>query len=105
MEFAIWRPPADILYSRERWLIKLELPGVRIEDLDISVQGRHLRVSGIRRDLLMEQGLLYHSLEISYSRFERTVELPFIINPDMVRWHYQDGMLVIDIKREGRHER
>lgn len=100
MQFAIWRPPADVLYSDERWLIKLELPGVRAEDLQISVHGRSLRVTGCRRDLLMEQGLLYHSLEISYSRFDRAIELPFIIDPDKVHWHYQDGMLLIHITRD-----
>lgn len=100
MEFAIWRPPVDVLYSGERWLIKLELPGVRVEDLQIAAQGRSLRVAGCRRDLLLEQGLLYHSLEISYSRFDRTIELPFIIDPDAIRWHYQDGMLLIHITRD-----
>lgn len=100
MDFAIWRPPADVLYSGERWLIKLELPGVRADDLQIAVHGNSLRVSGCRRDLLMEQGLLYHSLEISYSRFDRAIELPFTIDPERMRWHYQDGMLLIHITRE-----
>lgn len=100
MEFAIWRPPADVLYSGERWMIKLEVPGVRADELDISAQGSTLQVSGCRRDLLLEQGLLYHSLEISYSRFERAINLPFVIDPDTIRWRYQDGMLLIQIDRD-----
>lgn len=99
MEFAIWRPPADVLYSGERWLIKLELPGIGADELEISAQGNRLQVSGSRRDLLMEQGLLYHSLEISYSRFERAIDLPFTIDPKAMRWRFQDGMLLIQVDR------
>lgn len=100
MEFAIWRPQADVMRRGERWFIKLEVAGICPEEVDISTRGKILRVRGCRRDMLLEQGYFYHSLEISYSRFERTIEMPFRINAENIRWQYRDGMLLIQLDKE-----
>lgn len=97
MEFALWRPPVDVLRYGERWYIKLEVAGVCPEEVAISAQENALRIRGCRRDMLLEEGYYYHSLEISYSRFERIIELPFSINVDTIRWRYQDGMLLVQL--------
>jgi HSP20 family protein len=101
MEFAIWKPPTDILHSGERWFIKLEVAGVCPEEVEIAARGNTLRIRGCRRDMSLEEGYFYHSLEISYSKFERVVELPFTIAADKIRWQYREGMLLIQLRKEG----
>lgn len=100
MEFAIWRPPVDILHYGERWFIKLEVAGVCPEEVEINAQDNTVRIRGCRRDMLLEHGYYYHSLEISYSKFERMIELPFTIDVDSVRWKYSEGMLLIQLNKE-----
>lgn len=100
MEFGIWRPPTDVLRYGERWFIKLEVAGVCPEEMEISVRGNTLRIGGCRRDMLLEEGYFYHSLEISYSKFERIVELPFAIASDSIRWEYREGMLLIQLQKD-----
>lgn len=97
MEFALWRPPVDVLRHGERWFVKLEVAGVCPEEVEITVRENALRIRGCRRAMSLEEGYYYHSLEISYSRFERVIELPFSISAETIRWHYQDGMLLIQL--------
>jgi HSP20 family molecular chaperone IbpA len=51
-----WRPAADIYHTREGWLVKLELAGVREDDIQITVSGRTLTVRGRRRDSIVTEG-------------------------------------------------
>lgn len=97
MEFAIWRPPVDVLRYGGRWFIKLEVAGVCPEEVEITARENALLIRGCRRDMLLEQGYYYHSLEISYSKFERIIELPFTIDAETVHWQYQDGMLLVQL--------
>jgi HSP20 family protein len=95
LQEATWRPSTDIYRTPEGWLIKLELAGVRPEDVRATVVGRHLRVQGIRRDSGLDQGCRCYRLEIAYSRFERDIELPVEIDPTQINTEHRDGMLLI----------
>ena len=71
-----WQPPVDVYRSPRGWLLKFDLAGVRPEDVQVRIAGSRVTVSGVRRDWILEQGYSYHSMEISYNRFERVIELP-----------------------------
>ncbi|NNL85564.1 MAG: Hsp20/alpha crystallin family protein [Myxococcales bacterium] len=71
-----WRPPADVYRTHEGWLVKLELAGVRPDEIEIRVTGPQLRVAGTRRDFVIREAEHAHSMEISYNRFERMIEFP-----------------------------
>lgn len=90
-----WQPPADVYRTREGWLIKFELAGVRPDEVRLSVQGCRLILSGQRRDIRIEQTQYSHSLEISYNRFERSIELPCDLEPLQIVTDYRDGMLIV----------
>lgn len=92
---APWRPAADIYNCHDGWLVKFDLAGVRPEDVQISVNGRQLVVSGLRRDWMMESGSRFYSMEISYNCFRRAVELPCELNQARVATEYRDGMLLV----------
>src|SRR5207248_2972750 len=69
----VWQPFADIYKTRTGWMIKLDLAGVRVEDVRLSMQGNTLTVEGIRRDECIDEDCTYYLLEISYSRFRRAI--------------------------------
>lgn len=94
-----WSPHADVYRTQGGcWLIKLDLAGVRLEDVQVSLEGSILRVSGVRKDQLVEIGCHHYSLEISYNQFERSIEFPETIENGVVDLQYQDGMLLISIQ-------
>lgn len=98
---AAWRPAADVYRCEHGWLLKFDLAGVRPEDIEIHVQGRTIVVAGTRRDSRVYQRQQAHRMEISYSRFERSVELPEEIAEAEVRTEYRDGMLLVHVLARG----
>ena len=73
---APWEPSADIYRTRDGWVLKLDLAGVRPEDVVVSISGQRVTISGVRRDTIVEEGCSYYAMEISYNRFERSIEMP-----------------------------
>jgi HSP20 family protein len=97
-----WQPRADIYRVAGGWLVKLELAGVRPEDVRLEARASALRVHGTRRDDCPCHGRDCHRLEIAYHRFERTLELPGISESVELATSYLDGMLTVRILAEGR---
>jgi HSP20 family protein len=95
-----WCPPADVYQTAGGWLVKLDLAGVRPEDLHVNLRGRRLTVQGIRRDWAVEDVQSHYRMEITYSRFERTIELPAELGGAGLAIDYRDGMLLVRIQTE-----
>src|SRR5450432_3161954 len=88
---ALWQPSADVYRTRDGWLLKFDLAGVRAEDVTVTVSGRRVSVSGVRRDSVIEEGCSYYSMEISYNRFERVIEMPCDLGEAQVSLQVRDG--------------
>ena len=82
-------------------MIKLDLAGVRLEDVRVSMQGNTLTVEGIRRDDCIGEDCTYYLLEISYSRFRRSISLPEEVERFDVQTEYRNGMLLIRLGAGG----
>ena len=95
-----WRPATDVYRTRDGWLVKFELAGVRPDDVELSVRGSALRVRGRRRDTCSEPGCRQLHMEIAYSRFDRQVELPVDLELRRLQSEFQNGMLLVRIPRE-----
>ena len=67
----VWQPQVDIYRAQEGWVVKMELAGVRPQDVSIAVCGARLRVSGVRHDRIVEVGWSHYAMEIAYNHFER----------------------------------
>jgi len=91
----VWQPPVDVYRSRNGWLLKFDLAGVRPEDVQVRIAGSRITISGVRRDWILEQGYTYHSMEISYNRFERTIELPGDFTNAEFGLEAKDGLLLV----------
>lgn len=96
-----WRPPADIYRTRTGWLIKYDLAGVKPDDIEIRVKGSEISVGGFRRDWKLEEGCTHYSMEISYNRFERTIELPCILDGAEIEVQARDGILLVRLTCQG----
>jgi HSP20 family protein len=96
-----WQPRADVYRMPDGWMVKLELAGVRPDDVTLCARGTALLVQGTRRDEQHYHGHGIYSLEIAYSRFERALELPGLSEAAEIITTYRDGMLLIRITTGG----
>jgi HSP20 family molecular chaperone IbpA len=93
-----WRPPVDVYRKGNIWLLKFDLAGVRAEDVRVRLGGSRVTVSGVRKDWVVEDGYHYHSMEISYNRFERTIELPGNLSGAEYSLEARDGLLLVRVE-------
>lgn len=89
------------LLAAETWetahavIIRLEVPGIRKEELDISIQANLLVVRGVKRSEGEHEGRRYSLMERAYGTFERTIPIPHEIDDDRSEVTYQDGVLTV----------
>jgi HSP20 family protein len=98
----IWNPNFEVRETDDAFVFKGDLPGVRNEDLDITVTGNRIEISG-KREIENEntEGML-HTYERSYGDFRRTFSLPESADVDKVRVDLKDGVLTMVVpKKQG----
>ena len=95
-----WRPSVDVYRGGDAWLVKLDPAGVRADGVQLEVQGNRLHVSGHRSDLSIFDQQQACSMEISYNRFHRSVELPIDLSHVNMCREYHDGMLLVVIEQK-----
>jgi HSP20 family protein len=88
-------PRADIHETGGGLRIIVDLAGVTREEIDITVEGRLLRVTGTRREVEATGCLRYHQMEIPYGSFERVFHLPDAADSEKIEATYRDGFLNI----------
>jgi len=96
----LWNPAADVYRTRDGWLVKLDLAGVRANDVEVTIEGPLLRVSGLRRDSICGEGVSHYQLEITYSRFEKAIQFPCSIEHATIERDYRDGLLILQLREE-----
>jgi HSP20 family protein len=96
-----WQPSADIYRTKDGWLVKFDLAGVQIADVAVTLRGRRLTISGIRRDSFFEEGASYYSMEISYNRFDRSLVMPVNLENARVTIVAREGLLLVRMITEG----
>lgn len=96
----LWYPSADVYQTPEGWLVKVELAGVSVEDVEIDIQGSVLHIVGCRKDRSCAVGVSYHQMEITYSRFEKTLKFPASIEGARVEHNFENGLLLIHLFKE-----
>jgi HSP20 family protein len=94
---ANWTPNTDVYISEEGLVIKVELAGMRREDLELSVEGNRLKISGQRPDGCRSGKCNFLVMEINYGPFETVIELPPGYDLSKAKATYQNGFLRIDV--------
>ncbi len=97
MTFADWAPTVDIVESGDEYLIKVELPEVRKEDVKVAVHQGVLSIQGERTMEREQTDKKYHRVERAYGRFARSFTLPEDVDDSGIRAQHKDGMLYVHI--------
>lgn len=92
-------PSMNIWTSDDDVTVTAEVPGLKAEDLDISVLGDTLTVRGSRREMELKEGERYHRRERGYGDFVRTIQMPYRVDSDKVEARYERGVLTITLPR------
>jgi HSP20 family protein len=92
---ASWLPPVDVFEGKESLKIVAELPGMKAEDVKISLENRTLTLRGEKKQVAEEATEKVHRYERAYGTFERTFTLPSTVNPEQIQATYADGLLTI----------
>lgn len=94
---ASWTPAVDVREEDGQIVLTAELPGVPLEDINISVENNLLTISGERRvDEKHETGG-YHWRERAWGSFRRTFTLPSTVDRDAISAGYKDGVLTVRV--------
>lgn len=96
----LWNPAADVYQSTNGWIVKVDLAGVCSDELEIELRDSLLTIRGCRRDTHYRDGFVYQQMEITYSRFEKSIQFPAAIEGASIRRDYKDGFLIIDVRKE-----
>jgi HSP20 family protein len=93
-----WSPPLDVYEDKDCFTVLLDLPGLKRQDIEITLREQNLAISGERRaeGNKGEQGF---RAERFYGGFQRTVKLPAQVDPNNVKASYQDGVLKVVLSK------
>lgn len=92
-------PPVDIVEEPEFVKIVAEIPGVKPEDVKISVTGNVLVIQGTKEQVAEEKAEKVHRYERTYGAFERTFTLPATVDPAKIKAVYESGLLAITLPK------
>ncbi len=94
-----WTPVIEIREDKENVVVKAELPGLKKEDINVSLQDGVLGIAGERKSekLVEEQGV-YRS-ERFFGRFQRSIALPAGVDGNKVKADYKDGILTVTLPK------
>jgi HSP20 family protein len=94
-----WYPPVDILESRDAYLIRAELPGMKKEDINLEFRDGAVTLSGERKFDEAAAGVEYHRSERVAGKFFRSFYLPQQIKQEDMKATYRDGILEIHVPK------
>ena len=92
-------PLMNMTEDKDNFYIRAELPGIRSEDLDISVTGNNLSISGERKISPETEQAKYHRREREAGKFSRAVSMPSQIDPNKVEAQSEYGVLTITLPK------
>ena len=95
----VWYPPVDILESKDLYLIRAELPGMKKEDFHLELEDGTLALSGERKFEESKDGVEYHRVERVNGKFSRSFHLPQTIRHDGIKATYRDGILEVHVPK------
>jgi len=96
---ADWEPPTDITEDDKEFLVKVELPEMKKEDVKVTVEEGVLRITGERKAEKEEKTKKYHRIERSYGTFLRAFTLPAGADGTKILADYKDGVLKVHLPK------
>lgn len=97
---AAFAPLVDVFENGEKVVLKLDIPGIKEEDLDIRVENNTLSVRGERKFESEEKEENFHRIERRYGSFFRSFSLPTTVDTENVAATYNAGVLKLELKKK-----
>jgi len=94
-----WIPAVDMYEDKDNFVVRAELPGMKKEQIDISLHEGVLSLSGERQNDEANKDAEVYRSERFTGRFQRTITLPAAVQADKVSAAYKDGMLVVTLPK------
>lgn len=92
-------PPVDVYEDEQNLILKLEIPGVNEEDLNVSLENNTLTIQGERKFEKEEKEENFHRIERRFGSFTRTFRLPSTVDAEKVEANYEKGILKISLAK------
>jgi len=94
-----WLPALDVHENKDNFTVRVELPGFKREDIQVSLQDGVLTISGERKEEKVSEETEVHRQERYYGKFSRALTLPTAVAADKVKATYKDGVLTITLPK------
>ena len=94
-----WMPAVDIFEKDDKFVVKAELPGMKEEDIDVSVVGDTLMIKGEKKTETEVKEENYYRCERAYGSFYRSVPLPSTVDADKIEANFEDGVLEVTLPK------
>jgi HSP20 family protein len=94
-----WAPALDIAERNDAYVVTVEVPGIKPEQLDITIENGALTISGERRFETETKEEQYHRIERRYGAFRRSITLPDRVKADAVEASFEDGLLQVVVPK------
>ncbi len=95
----LWNPAIDLYEDKDNVTVKAELPGMKKEDINVSLEDGVLSISGERKSDKNADGTETHRSERFAGRFQRTLTLPTAVKADQVKANYKEGILTVTLPK------
>lgn len=92
-------PNADVFSTDHELIVEVEMPGVRKEDIEVSITRSALVVKALKYECFDERKINYVCMERAFGKLCRTIELPFTVDTAKVKAVYRNGILAVTIPR------
>ncbi|MBN1503887.1 MAG: Hsp20/alpha crystallin family protein [Candidatus Eisenbacteria bacterium] len=97
----LWGPFVDVSETDEDFVVRAELPGIRQDDVKVSVDSNTLTIKGEKKLVKEEKEKTFHRMERSYGMFERTFSLSNRVDSTKAKASFKDGVLEIRLPKVG----
>ena len=94
-----WTPVLDLYEDKDNLFVKMDLPGMKREEIDVSLHEGSLSISGERKSEQKHEEAEVYRAERFFGRFQGTVTLPTPVAADKVKAEYKDGILAITLPK------
>jgi len=95
-----WAPSVDIYENKDQIVLEAELPGMKQEDFDLSIENNVITLRGERRFEKETKDENYHRIERSYGGFSRAFAIPATVDEERISADYKDGVLKIALPKK-----
>ena len=97
---SVWSPAVDVVETKEDYRVKADLPGLKKEEIDISLNENILTIKGERKDLSeVVENSLFSKREISYGQYQKQISLGIDVDSEKIKASYVDGVLELVIPK------